>query len=547
MTGRAPTGPLASLRFQLLFLVKWRPLGSRALRAVDRRDAAALPELIRRVEEVRTADASPRWTRALLRRLAICVLAPAADVLHDPGLLDRAVALGLEAVREPPARWESEVYDRALLAECLLRRFERSGDRTDVDEAITHERRAAELCRTWLTAPRGPWRASLRRWWRDQWYPDEGQVWPPLSRTICFTVFLGLGDVLHTRFEFLRTYGDLQRAVETSEEAEALSRTFRWAASPWAGDYKHERASILSQLGALLTFRYELLRDPADLVRAVGLFEDADRLMPRRDDGGRSVARHRVHALSLRGLALRSLADFATADAVLRRRAPHDPAWRPRVEILTGRAALTESSDGLGEAVDILEAAAARDGGDAHEVLIWLAATWRQWALHAEAGDRQEAAVLWRRSSDTWRQAARRETAPAWRRLHAASRWRSQVSQPQEAAEASALAVRLLPLAAWRGLDRLSQERVLQTADFDLASGAAADQLDLHDAEHALELLELGRGVLWSQALDVRTDLRQLRRESPELAERLTRLRVLLEESRDPSTGASRTGLRPPV
>ncbi|MBP0932459.1 hypothetical protein J0X20_02215 [Streptomyces sp. KCTC 0041BP] len=584
MIPRPPTTLRSSLRFQYLFLMKWRPLGARAFRAVERGDAAALPDLIRRIAETRTADAHPRWVRDLMRRLEVMVLVPAADVLHDPGLLDRAVALSLEAVTDTPTRWESEVFDRALLADCLLQRFEKRGDRADVDEAITHQRRAAELCRAWLAAPRGYWRASLQQWWRVQWYPDEGQVWPPLNRTICFSVLLGLGDALHTRFEFLRTYDDLQRAVEASDGAEALSRTFRWAASPWAGNYKQERGSILSQLGALLTFRFELLHDPTDIIRAVSLLEDADRLTPRRARGGRSVARYRVHALTTRGLRLQSLDDFTKAEAVLRRRTPHDPAWRPQVEILTGRAAISESSDGLGEAVHILEAAVSQGGADVHEALIWLASTLRQWALHAAsvadslAGARdetgagssaetgaqgaswtrpdvsdtvvaaqQEAAVLWRRSSDAWRRAALLETAPAWRRLHAASRWRSQVTEPREAADASSLAVRLLPLAAWRGLDRISQEEVLQTTDFDLASGAAADQLDLHDADHALELLELGRGVLWSQTLDVRTDLQQLRQESPRLAERLTRLRVLLEESRDPAVRAERAGLRPPV
>ncbi|MFJ3964546.1 hypothetical protein [Streptomyces sp. NPDC090036] len=64
-------------------------------------------------------------------------------------------------------------------------------------------------------------------------------------------------------------------------------------------------------------------------------------------------------------------------------------------------------------------------------------------------------------------------------------------------------------------------------------------------AARALELLELGRGVLWSQKRDGRTDLKLLGAASPELAESLTRVRVLLEEARDPSAHTGRKRLLP--
>ncbi|MFE2943781.1 hypothetical protein ACFXKG_32720 [Streptomyces sp. NPDC059255] len=550
----------STLRFDLMFLAKWRPLVARAFRAVDRHDADPLPELIRQIDEVRTRDGHPRWVRDLIRRGELPILRASAEILRDPGLLDRAVTLGREALTGRPASPEAEAWDRALLAECLVSRFEDRGDRADVDQAIIHLRRAADLCRTLLTAPKVPWRRSSRLWWRDLWDLDHRRPWPPFDRAACFSVLLHFGDVLHTRFEFLRTFDDLRRAVVASEEAEALSRSMRWAVSKGWTDYGQERGAILSQLAALLAQRHQLLRDPQDIVRAVWLLKDADRLMPRRARGGRMLARHRVHALTTMGLALSSPEDFATAEAVLRRRTPHQPEWRPQIEILTGRAGITGSAQGLAEAVAILEAAAPQDRPDTHEALIWLAATLRQWAVHVEtqpvepdvsADQQPDSAPLWRRSSDAWRLAALRETAPAWRRLHAASRWRMQEADrcpgSPEAAEASSLAVRLLPLAAWRGLDRLSQEKVLQSTDFDLASCAAADQLALGDPEHALELLELGRGVLWSQKLDVRTDLKRLQEASPELAERLTRVRVLLEEVRDPSARTGRAGLRLPL
>ncbi|MFF4429452.1 hypothetical protein ACFYZ4_09790 [Streptomyces sp. NPDC001513] len=549
-----------SLRYQVLFLARWRPLLTRTFRAIEREDTEALPELIGQVDAIRAQEAHPRWARDMIRRAELLIFIAGSELLHDPHHLDRAIDLGRAALTANPLPWQAEVWDRSLLADCLIQRFGKRGDKKDVDQAIVLYRRAADLCRAAIAAPRPPWGESIRRLWRAAWIIDEEAVLPPLNRAQMFAVLLDFGDVLHTRFEFLRIFDDLQRAVAASEDAEALSRTFAWAFSNGGGSYGHERGATLSQLAALLVLRYDLLHDPEDIVRAVWLLKDADRLMPRRDARSRSLARHRVNALTTQGLAMRRLEDFTKADAVLRRRAPDDPGWLPQVQILTGRAELSDSTDGLAEAVDILEAAAAEDGSDSHEALMWLAATLRQWAGESEAhpppGDAvadplPDSATLWRRSSDAWRRAALRETAPAWRRLVAASWWSIQITAAHpasaEAAQAGSVAVRLLPLAAWRGLDRLSQEKLLQATDFDLATGAAAAQLAMAepDPAHALELLELGRGVLWSQKLDVHTDLKLLQEVCPELAERLTRVRVLLEEARDPSARTGRARRTP--
>ncbi|MFI7357586.1 hypothetical protein ACIBTP_27150 [Streptomyces avidinii] len=550
---------MRDLRYQALFLMKWRPLVGRLLRAVDREDARALPELMRELDAVPERDDLPRWGRDVMRRVRGIALLECSKVLRDPALLDRAVDLARAALMEGSTTWEAESLDRSLLAEALAERFEQRGDQQDVDDAITAYRQAWDLCRAADAAPRMPWRKRLRRSWREFWSTEGARPWPPLNKGAKVSTLMSLGDVLFTRFAYLRILDDLHEAVRVSEEAEAYTRTWGWALSGGQGSYGHGRGIALSQYAALLVQRYELFGEAEDIVRAVWLFKDADRLLPRRDDEGPRLARNRVHALTTQGRALRRVEDFTKAASVLRRRAPRDAYWLPQVEILTGRAGVEGSTDGLGEAVDILEAAAGQDGPDTHEALIWLASTLRQWAAHlrdnppapgAAADPQPDVGTLWRRSDDAWRRAARREAAPAHRRLHAASRWSAQSARAHpgsaEAAEASALAVRLLPLAAWRGLDRLSQERGLKSVGFGLATGAAADQLAQGDPAQALELLELGRGVLWSQKLDGRTDLKLLGHTSPELAESLTRVRVLLEEARDPSAHTGRVRLLPP-
>jgi tetratricopeptide (TPR) repeat protein len=97
-------------------------------------------------------------------------------------------------------------------------------------------------------------------------------------------------------------------------------------------------------------------------------------------------------------------------------------------------------------------------------------------------------------------------------------------------------AVRLLPEVAPRQLARTDQQR--QIGGFaglaaDAAAYALADerpgQTRAQRAARALSLLEHGRGILLSQALDTRSDLTDLRRSRPDLAERYERLRDLLD------------------
>ena len=90
------------------------------------------------------------------------------------------------------------------------------------------------------------------------------------------------------------------------------------------------------------------------------------------------------------------------------------------------------------------------------------------------------------------------------------------------------MAVGLLPTAAWHGLDRATREE--QLAQFaGLATDAAACAVLDARPELAVELLEQGRSVLWTQALNLRSDLTRLTEKAPDLAERLDSIRVILD------------------
>lgn len=105
-------------------------------------------------------------------------------------------------------------------------------------------------------------------------------------------------------------------------------------------------------------------------------------------------------------------------------------------------------------------------------------------------------------------------------------------------------AVLLLPEVAPRQLARTDQQRHI-SGFAGLASDAAAyaladerrGQSRAQRAARAISLLEHGRGIILSQALDTRSDLTEFRRLRPDLAERYERLRDLLD--RPPADGSA--------
>lgn len=87
------------------------------------------------------------------------------------------------------------------------------------------------------------------------------------------------------------------------------------------------------------------------------------------------------------------------------------------------------------------------------------------------------------------------------------------------------LSIELLPRVAYFGLDIASRLRVLNDSDH-LAADGAAHALILSQPKLAIELLEQGRAVFWSQHLRLRTAFNAL---PLELAEKLTRTAAALE------------------
>jgi tetratricopeptide (TPR) repeat protein len=122
--------------------------------------------------------------------------------------------------------------------------------------------------------------------------------------------------------------------------------------------------------------------------------------------------------------------------------------------------------------------------------------------------------------------------APTLVRLVAAHEWAGVTVRAglgwQAARVPYAVAVDLLPVLAFRGAARPDNEHRLREHT-GLTGDAASCATASGDPAGALALLERGRAVLWSDLLDLRTDLARLDVEAPELAARLRSLSTKLE------------------
>jgi tetratricopeptide (TPR) repeat protein len=99
-----------------------------------------------------------------------------------------------------------------------------------------------------------------------------------------------------------------------------------------------------------------------------------------------------------------------------------------------------------------------------------------------------------------------------------------------EALEAFAAAVRLIEEAAWAGMRRADQQRLLGELN-GLPMDAAAMAIEAGHPDEAVELLEQGRGVLLARQLEAPGLHAQLEALAPEIAEELAAVQVTLDDA----------------
>lgn len=370
---------------------------------------------------------------------------------------DEAIAMGRKAVRAG-ADGPDLAQLRASLAGSLGLRFDSTGARDDLNEAITVGMEAVVTAQS------------------DD--PDRAGYLSNLCAS------------LRVRFERFGTLGDLDNAITVGRKAvrDALP-------------VDPDRAGFLSNLGLALEARFKAGGAQSDLEEAITILRQAVKAIPAEHPDRVMYLSNLGTVLSLR---FKSAGDLAIVD---------------------------ESIAVIREAVH----ATAADHPDRAAYQSNLGGALRARFERSKAQTDLDAAIT------AYTEAAWVKSAAPSVQVRAAGLAGSLAAQadPSGAAELLDRAVRLLPRTASRRLERRDQQHALRKFG-GLASDAAALALLANEtdpkgrrraATRALRLLELGRGVLLSQALDTRNDLKDLLARDKTLADRFIELRDKLDQA----------------
>jgi tetratricopeptide (TPR) repeat protein len=330
-----------------------------------------------------------------------------------------------------------------------------------------------------------------------------------------------LGDALRMRFDRGGGIGDLDYAIDVFESALAAIST----------DHP-DRFAVLSNFGGALLSRSPLADSDDDVDRAIDSLTEVVANTPKgRGDWPRHLA-NLGSALGMRYDRSGATDDIDLAIKCLEEAAAATPADHPdRGRRLSDLGVQLEHMGGLPElnrAVQLFEQAAAatpEDDPDRAEYLSNLGTTlWYRFGRTHSAEDLVRALEAFRQVTTvmTAHLDVRARAARQWGKLAVASHnW-------PEAVQAFDAAIALMGLAVPRALEQADQEfRLSEFAG--LASDAAAACLQAGQPARAVELFEQGRAVMFSQLLDARSDLTELRQAHPNLADEFVRYRDILD------------------
>jgi tetratricopeptide (TPR) repeat protein len=415
---------------------------------------------------------------------------------------------------------------------------ERTGTLAEIDEAVSLHRQVLDVARS--DHPRQPGfhsnlATSLRHRFQISGETADLDAAVEMARVAAASnphpqraMYLSnLASLLNDRYEHLGSVTDLEEAIKVNRDAVAATnpddpnraRNLSNLAVTLLGSVKTadsethaseaiavltealsltptehpDRAKRLDNLGAVYGFRYHLTQSVADLDQAVRHYRQAI-LARAADDPDRS----------------KSLAGLGTALI--------------RLHLLTGD--LEPLQEGLAAATEAVASTPPGHPDRPAHLLFLGGALETRYETSADIEDAHAAL-------DAYRDGALAVTGPASSRVSAAQRWAelamSQPGQRDSALEGYTVAADLLHRVAWHGLTRADRERALArwtNLPADMASCALVGQL----AGRAVELLESSRAVLWTQMLNMRTDLSETRRaKAPSLDTILTRLEDIRE------------------
>lgn len=472
--------------------------------------------------------------------------------------LDEAMGLAREAVQAAPVDDPQLHLYRSVLAHGLWRRFQADDARADADEAVDLTTAAIETVPptdnrlgTYQVQLAVILAARARRYGIDADFDTAIRLAEtavatssPSSRELAYRL-----DKLYVahrfRFDHYGDGGDLAAALEAAEQA-------AFAIPDDDPDYWKRR----QQLGGALAAHYYLTGDAAALDRAIACYERAFTAAPADEPDLAMVLSEWGGLLLDRHLRTGDLADIEAA-VVHSRRAVDlgSPDWHRRTVLfgnlaasLFGRCRHTPDRADLAEARGYFEASLELFPSDHPERAKTLGALADLLAMQLQLdGD----AGLIDAFIDTATEAATIPTAPVTIRIEQAQRAADAIitrgllrgGDPaagyRDALPLYSMAMDLLPILTWQGLRREERQRRLEATARSLPHYAAACAVELGSHELAVRFLEQGRGVLWNQLLQLRSDISALHRAHPALAVAVEQCRAELDRHEVPHHAAS--------
>jgi len=433
------------------------------------------------------------------------------ELTDDIPDLDAAIDAARQAVAVTPTGHPGRAAYLSNLGVSLRRRFDRTGDDANLDAAIDAARQAVAATT-----------------------PGQPSLGAHLSN---------LGTSLHTRFERTGDGADLDAAIDAGQQAVA-------ATPPGHPGL----ATMLSSLTNALFHRFERTEDAVDLDAAIDAARQAVAVTPAGHPGLAGYLTNLGNPLRSRFERTGDAADLDAAIDAARQAVAVAPAGHPGllagylsnlgISLLArfGRARhgadLDAAIDAARQAVAVTPPGHPNLAGYLSNLGTALLARFERTGNNAD----RDAMIGY------WQQASQVPTGAAGLRLAAAGSWADAAASAgriHEAADGYQVAVGLLSTVAWHGLSRATREEQLAQWAGLTADAAGCAILDSRP-ELAVELLEQGRSVLWTQALNLRSDLTRLAAAAPELASRLEAARAILD-SRMPTLPQSAGDSAPPA
>jgi tetratricopeptide (TPR) repeat protein len=426
--------------------------------------------------------------RHVLDRAADQEAASIGAAAHQRGNLEVAVTAFLKAAESPSADGKSRAAALSGLVTTLRTRYEKVGAPSDLEDAIL----AAGECTRIL--------------------PERDPDWPLYAAN--------LGSALLARFLLAGQFADLDQAVTAAWRAVAAART---------ADHLSQ-APFEFNLASALLVRFEATGAITDLNEAIRFAERAV---------AATSADHPDQSAFLAGLQDVIRATTATVSNTPLESTDRLVMLSNLANALVLRFQRTGAQEDLDEAIGAARQAVSAAPADHRSRALFLSNLANALQVRFQRTGAQEDLD---EAISAARSAAEGTAGSPLARLDAAKIWAdaaADVGRMSEAADAYATAISLLPVVAWHGLDRGTQEYHL--AKFPtLVADAAACTILSGQPERAIELLEQSRSLLWTQALTLRSDLADLAARAPHIAERLGSIRTLLNAPL-PETGVPQT------